>query len=58
MLIDVATKVNAEDAILVLKQNLEEEQSMADWIMTNTPKMRDQLWRYIESSDGTRTINA
>jgi ferritin-like metal-binding protein YciE len=58
MLIDVAAKVNAEDAIIVLKQNLQEEESMFNWIMTNTPSMLDQLWRYIESSAGTRTLNA
>jgi ferritin-like metal-binding protein YciE len=58
MLIDVAAKVNAEDAIIVLKQNLQEEESMFKWIMTNTPRMLDHLWRYIESSAGTRTLNA
>jgi ferritin-like metal-binding protein YciE len=58
ILIDVSAKVNAEDAIIVLKQNLQEEESMFNWIMTNTPRILDQLWRYIESSAGTRTLNA
>ena len=58
ILIDVAAKVNAEDAIIVLKQNLQEEESMFNWIMTNTPRILDTLWRYIEPSAGTRTLDA
>ena len=58
MLIEVSDKVNAEDALIILKQNLKEEEQMASWIMTNSSKTLDALWRYIETSAGTRTINA
>jgi ferritin-like metal-binding protein YciE len=44
MLIQIVQRSNFEDAIPVLKQTLQEEEAMADWIKTNTPVMLDQLW--------------
>ena len=47
----LADKMNAQDAISVFsEQNTEEEVSMFNWIMTNTPSMLNQLWPKIESS--------
>jgi ferritin-like metal-binding protein YciE len=58
MLIDIAKKINAEEIVPVLEENLRQEEAMAAWITTNTPKMLDTLWRYIESSAGPRTVNS
>jgi ferritin-like metal-binding protein YciE len=58
MLIDIAKKINAEETVLVLEENLRQEEAMAAWIMANAPKMLDNLWRYIESSAGPRTVNS
>jgi ferritin-like metal-binding protein YciE len=58
MLIDIAKKINAEETVLVLEENLRQEETMAAWIMANAPKMLDNLWRYIESSAGPRTVNS
>lgn len=49
----LAGKMNAQDAISVFQQNTEEEVSMFNWIMTNTPSMLNQLWPKIESSIST-----
>ena len=51
----LAGKLNAQDAISVCQQNTEEEVSMFNWIMTNTPSMLDQLWPKIESSITTNS---
>ncbi|MFL6355842.1 MAG: DUF892 family protein [Nitrososphaeraceae archaeon] len=58
ILIEIAKKVNGNDAIPILEQNLKQEESMATWIMTNVPKMLDKLWQYMESSPGNRPIDA
>jgi len=50
MLIQLSQRANAQDAIPILKQNLQEEESMANWIMDNTPMMLDQLWPKIQSA--------
>jgi ferritin-like metal-binding protein YciE len=50
MVIQLAERAGAQDVIPALKKNLQEEQSMADWIMDNTPLMLDQLWPKIQSS--------
>jgi ferritin-like metal-binding protein YciE len=50
MLIQLSQRANAQDAIPILKQNLQEEESMATWIMDNTPTMLDQLWPKIQSA--------
>jgi ferritin-like metal-binding protein YciE len=57
-LMEVAKKVGANDALPILKQSLQEEESMAKWIMTNLPELLDKLWPYIESSAGNRPVNA
>jgi ferritin-like metal-binding protein YciE len=58
MLIDIAKKINAEEIVPVLEENLRQEEAMAAWIKTNTPKMLDNLWRYIEYSAGPRTVDS
>jgi ferritin-like metal-binding protein YciE len=50
MLMQLAERAGAQDAIPLLKQNLQEEESMAKWIMDNTPLMLDQLWPKIQSA--------
>ena len=50
MLIQLSQRANAQDAIPILKQNLQEEESMAKWIMDNTPMTLDQLWPKIQSA--------
>src|SRR5215213_6772124 len=50
MVMQLAERAGAQDVIPVLKQNLQEEQSMANWIMDNTPVILDQLWPKIQSS--------
>jgi ferritin-like metal-binding protein YciE len=57
-LMEVAKKVGANDALPILEQSLQEEESMAKWIMTNLPELLDKLWPYIESSAGNRPVNA
>jgi len=57
MLIEIANKVNAKDAVPILEQNLKEEESMSAWIITNSAKALDHLWPYIETSAGTRPLN-
>jgi ferritin-like metal-binding protein YciE len=58
MLIEIAKKVGANDAIPLFEQNLKEEESMAEQIMLNVSKTLNQLWPYIESSAGRRPIDA
>ncbi len=50
MCMQLAERAGAQDAIPLLKQNLQEEESMAKWIMDNTPLMLDQLWPKIQSA--------
>lgn len=50
MLIQLSQRANAQDAIPILKQNLQEEESMAKWIMDNTPMTLDYLWPKIQSA--------
>jgi ferritin-like metal-binding protein YciE len=56
MLMEIAKKVGAMDAIPVIQQNLKEEVQMASWIIANTPNMLKRLWAQIEVSAGARTI--
>jgi ferritin-like metal-binding protein YciE len=58
MLIEIAKKVGANDAIPIFQQNLKEEESMAEQIIISAPKALNQLWPYIESSAGSRPIDA
>jgi ferritin-like metal-binding protein YciE len=56
VLMEIAKKVGAMDAIPVIEQNLKEEEQMASWIISNTPNMLRRLWAQIEVSAGARTI--
>lgn len=56
-LIEIAKKVNANDAIPILERSLKEEESMAKLIMKTLPELLDRLWPYIESSTGNRPVN-
>ena len=50
MVMQLAERAGAQEIIPALKQSLQEEQSMADWIMDNTPAILDQLWPKIQSA--------
>jgi ferritin-like metal-binding protein YciE len=50
MVIQIAERAGAQDVIPLLRQNLQEEEAMARWIMDNTPVMLDQLWPKIQSA--------
>ena len=50
ILLRLAEQTNIQSAIDTLKQNLEEEQSMSDWITENASALIDELWPKIESS--------
>jgi ferritin-like metal-binding protein YciE len=56
MLMEIAIKVGAMDAVIVIAQNLKEDEQMANWIVANTPNMLRKLWAQIEVSAGARTI--
>lgn len=55
MLMEIAKKVGAIDAIPVIDQNLKEEEQMASWIVANTPALLRRVWAQIEVSAGART---
>jgi len=56
MLMEIAKKVGAMDAVPVIDQNLREEEQMANWIIENTPALLRRIWAQIEVSAGARTI--
>ncbi|HEX6283211.1 MAG TPA: DUF892 family protein [Nitrososphaera sp.] len=56
MLMEIAKRIGAMDAIPVIDQNLREEEQMANWIIANTPSLLRRLWAQIEVSAGARTI--
>jgi ferritin-like metal-binding protein YciE len=56
MLMEIAKKVGAMDAVPVIDQNLKEDEQMANWIIANTPTLLRKLWAQIEVSAGARTI--
>ena len=56
MLMEIAKKVGAMDAIPVIDQNLKEDEQMANWIIANMPALLRKLWAQIEVSAGARTI--
>jgi ferritin-like metal-binding protein YciE len=56
MLMEIAKKVGAMDAIPVIDQNLKEEEQMASWVIANTPSLLRRVWAQIEVSAGARTI--
>jgi ferritin-like metal-binding protein YciE len=55
MLMEIAKKVGAMDAVPVIDQNLKEEEQMANWIIENTPALLRRTWAQIEVSAGART---
>jgi hypothetical protein len=58
MLIQLVHKTNVEgEVISVLTQILDEEKSMVEWIMSNTPVMLTQLWPDIEASITKKEID-
>ena len=56
MLMEIAKKVGAMDAIHVIDQNLKEEEQMASSIIASTPALLRRVWAQIEVSAGARTI--
>jgi ferritin-like metal-binding protein YciE len=50
MVIQIAERAGAQETIPALEQNMKEEQSMANWIMDNTPVMLDKLWPKIQTA--------
>jgi ferritin-like metal-binding protein YciE len=55
MLMEIAKRVGAIDAVPVIEQNLKEEERMANWIIANTSNVLRRLWAQIEVSAGART---
>jgi ferritin-like metal-binding protein YciE len=56
MLMEIAKKVGAMDAVPVIDENLKEEEQMASWIIENTSALLRRVWAQIEVSAGARTI--
>jgi ferritin-like metal-binding protein YciE len=56
MLMEIAKKVGAMDAVPVIEENLKEEEQMASWIIANTSTLLRRVWAQIEVSAGARTI--
>lgn len=50
ILLRIAQRANIQDAIPILKQNLEVVESISDWIPDNVSAMIDRLWPKIEST--------
>lgn len=56
MLIQWAIKVNVENVIPVLMQNLQEEENMRMWLRANTPRLFAESWpRIEEEADASMT---
>jgi ferritin-like metal-binding protein YciE len=55
MVMQIAERTGAQEIIPILEQNMKEEQSMADWIVTHTPAMLDHLWPKIQAAGTTTT---
>jgi ferritin-like metal-binding protein YciE len=56
LLMEIAKKVGAMDAVPVIDENLKEEEQMASWIIANTSALLRRVWAQIEVSAGARTI--
>lgn len=56
LLLEIAKKIGAMDAVPVIDQNLKEEEQMAEWIIANTPALLRRVWAQIEVSAGARTV--
>jgi ferritin-like metal-binding protein YciE len=50
ILLRIADQANIPDATSILKQSIEEEESMSNWITDNISVMIDHLWSKIESA--------
>lgn len=50
MLIQLCQRLGLNSAVPLLNQSLQEEESMAKWIETNSPTVLDQLWPRIEAA--------
>jgi hypothetical protein len=50
MVMQIAKRIGAQDITPTLEQNMKEEQSMADWLVTHTPAMLDNLWPKIQAA--------
>jgi ferritin-like metal-binding protein YciE len=48
MAIQMATKINIGEAIMPLRQNLQEEEKMVAWMRANLPSIFVQLWSKID----------
>jgi ferritin-like metal-binding protein YciE len=48
MAIQMATKINNGEAIMPLRQNLQEEEKMVAWMRANLPPMFMQIWSKID----------
>jgi ferritin-like metal-binding protein YciE len=55
LLLEIVKVAGANDAVPVIKQNLKEEEDMAEWIHKNMPNVLHRLWPQIEVSAGART---
>jgi len=53
MAIQLATKINIGEAIMPLRQNLQEEEKMVAWMRANLPSIFVQLWSKID--DGQKS---
>jgi len=56
ILMEIAKRAGAMDAIPVIEENLKEEVKMANWIFANTPNLLRRIWAQIEVSAGARSI--
>jgi len=56
MLMEIARRVGAMDAVPVIELNLKEEEQMASWLINNTSTLLRRVWAQIEVSAGARTI--
>jgi ferritin-like metal-binding protein YciE len=48
MAIQLATRINIGEAIMPLRQNLQEEEKMVAWMRANLPSNFVQLWSKID----------
>ncbi|MDQ3808594.1 MAG: ferritin-like domain-containing protein [Thermoproteota archaeon] len=56
ILLEIAKRTGATDAVPVIDQNLKEEMQIANWIIANTPNLLRRLWAQIEVSAGARSV--
>ncbi len=57
MLIQWAIKVNVENVIPVLMQNLQEEENMRMWLRANTPRLFAESWPRIEEEANAEMVS-